>query len=1065
MAQNTGRPKEQKYVEDPLMAQLAAIGWDVLCLDDTEKHDPEKSFRTSLADVIIERELKAALLRINPWLNDTQVDDLVLQIRTYPTNKLLENNIEILERITQGLSCDEEETGETNKPIHIIDYSNVDAFNIETTKNHFLAISQYKVRIPGTETHIIPDIVLFVNGLPLVVIECKAPDIEDPVLEGIEQLMRYQDERGSRVPEGVPELFYYNQFMVSTCYHCAKYSTITGKQSHFIEWKDPYPFKLSDIKESGTVSSQELLVAGMLEPSHLLDIVQNYTVFIEDDEYRTIKIAPRYMQYRGARKIIERLRSGNAAEEKGGTIWHTQGSGKSLTMMFVIRKMYNSADLHDYKIVLLIDRKDLQTQIFKTSSAIRYACNVAGSIEGLKKQIRNSASDVSIAMVHKFGEHSENEAQEDKKKRKTKDHKKRVAESTFPILNTSPKILVMIDEAHRSEYSELAANMWRSMPNSVKVAFTGTPIDKTTETFGGYIDAYTMRQAVKDEIIVEIKYEGRATESSISDADAMNRRFMDIFSYLEGEEQQKIMGRYTAKGYLEHKDVIRAKASDMLDHYIGTVFPNGFKAQVVAVSREAAYRYKTVLEELLPQKIAVLKKDNPQCVDIGQLEKLNVACVISASGNDEPYFKELADETTNNNIISGFKVGFREESKKGYDSSYGILVVTSMLLTGFDAPIEQVMYLDKVIRDHTLLQAIARVNRTCGADKKCGYVVDYVGVTGYLKTALSAYADADIAETISVLKNNSQDIDSLNSAYHYIIQFIDDKLKVATLGETEQIIEELVADERLREEFNAKFRVFSKFFDRVLPNPTALEYSTAYKRLSFIRQSVANRCRDPRFSMRDASKKVRAIIEEFLNVNGVNLRIEPISILDSDFVGKLKGKSTRAKCDELTYGILEYINVNTPKDPEFYERMSEKLEKILQLFKDNWDALYEELQILRREDIVEGREREETYGYNPITEMPFFALLKAEIFGTKGYSEFSEQEFDILKDLANDVLARLRIDSGTINFWNNVSMQNQLRTHIINQLLRTFPSVFGKRKEIAQKIMELGFQHYGKESR
>lgn len=1043
-----GRPTELKYVEEPLLQQLKALGWDVLALDDSDKHDPEKSFRTSLAEVIIVKKLKEALARLNPWLIDMQIDDLCIQLQNYPypMDKLLENNIEIFDRIVEGLSADNEETGEINCPVRIIDWSDADAFDKSLTQNDFLAISQFKVRLQGKEEHIIPDVVLFVNGLPLVVIECKAPDIAEPIAEGIEQLFRYQDRRDAATAEGVPELFFYNQFVISTSYHSARYTSITGGRSHFIEWKDPYPFKLTDIKVAGVPSSQEVLTAGMLEPSHLLDIVQNYTVFIDDDEGRTIKIVPRYMQYRGARKIVERLRK----DQAGGTLWHTQGSGKSLTMMFVIRKMFNSADLKDYKIVLLIDRKDLQSQLFKTTKAIKFAVNEAGSIEGMKKLIQNTASDVTVAMVHKFGERKETVGK-------------------FPVLNESGKILVMIDEAHRSEYSDLAANMWRSMPNSIKVAFTGTPITKTTDTFGGYIDAYTMRQAVEDEVVVEIKYEGRATDSEITDHDAMNRAFVDVFGYMETEAQQEIMGKYTARGYLEAWEIIREKVSDMLNHYIRTVFSNGFKAQVVGVSKEAAHRYKVAIDELLPEKIAALKTDNPLNIDIAKLEQVKTACIISTAPNEDPHLKVYGNEQDNEMIVDGFKAPFGGKGKKGGDGNYGIIVVTAMLMTGFDAPIEQVMYLDKVLKNHTLLQAIARVNRTYGADKKCGYVVDYVGVTNHLREALAEYADADIDETVAAMKNPAQDIDSLNSAYNNILQFIHDKVGANSLDDTGTIIEELVADDKLRDEFNALFSVLSKLFDRVLPNPAALDYSNTFRLLAFIRESVAKLTRDPRLSMKDASKKVRAIIEEYLTVNGVALEIEPISLLSSDFLedAKKKSKSDRAVSDEIKYAVREYINVNTPKDPELFARLSEKLEALLQEFKDNWADLREALENFR-DEIIEGRQREKTYGYEAEHEMPFFALLKQELYGDKDFADLDEDDFNALKDLTNDVLERFKTDAAAVNFWNNESMQNTLRTFFITKLIapeikRRVPNVFKKRKEIAQRLLELGFQHYGRD--
>lgn len=1061
----SGRPSELEHVETPLLEQLGRLGWTVVQLDDSEKHDLSKSFRDNLREVIIPSRLKAALKRLNPWLTDIQVDDLCGQVQNYPhtTSHTLENNEEVYDIITEGLRADNEETGEANCHVKLIDWMDVDGYDGPGhTENDFLAISQYKIRIPGKEEHIIPDIVLFVNGLPLVVIECKAPDINEPMAEGIDQLLRYQNRRGAEEIEGVPELFFYNQFVISTCFHDCRYSSITGGVAHFMEWKDAYPYRLSEIKADGKPSAQEITVAGMLEPSHLLDIVQNFIAFKDEDNGMRVKLVPRYMQYRGACRIIERLRKA-AAGEKGGTLWHTQGTGKTFTMMFVIRKMYNSQDLCDYKVVLLVDRKDLQTQMLKSTKTVRYAINTAGSIEGLKKLIENTASDVTIALVHKFGEPNKNK--KDKKKGATLSEKQK--SSTFPVLNRSERILVMIDEAHRSEYSELAANMWNSMPNSVKVAFTGTPISKTTDNFGGYIDTYTMMQAQEDGIVVEIKYEGRATDSEITDHDAMNHAFIDVFGYLEDDEQFEILGKYTVRGYLEAEEVIRKKASDMLDHYISTVFANGFKAQVVGVSKEAAYRYKKAMDDLLPQKIAALEAHNPDHIDIEQLKKLMTACIISGGGgNEDAHLKPFTDEAKNELIIDGFKAPFGETGLKGGDGNYGIIIVTAMLLTGFDAPIEQVMYLDKKITNHNLLQAITRVNRTCGANKKCGYVVDYVGITNHLKEALSDYLDADRDEIIASLKDKSKDIDALNSAYNEIMQFLDEKVGYP-LEKASEIIEELCFDDELREEFNGRFSVMSKLFDRVLPNPAALAYSDDYKRLAFIRESVSKMTRNPRFSNKDASKKVRAIIEEYLSVNGVNMEIAPISLLSDDFLkGEGSKKSDRAASEEIKYAVREYININMPKDPELYARLSERLEEILEQFKNNWAELRKALEQLRR-DIKAGRTKENTYGYDPSHEMPFLGLLKTQFFGKKTFDELSQEQIGCLKDLTDDLLSQIKRETQVVNFWSNSSKQDELRTFIIRKLIspdirRKVPDVMKRRKDIAQQIMELGYQHFGR---
>ena len=1062
----SGRPSELDYVETPLLNQLKKLGWTVVALNDNEKHDPKNSFRESFNDVIIPSRVKAALKRLNPWLTDAQIDDIVNEIRSYPASMshTLENNEEIYDRITEGLSADNEATGEKNAKVNLIDWLDVDGYDgKENSLNDFLAISQYKIRIPGTEAHIIPDIVLFVNGLPFVVIECKAPDIAEPIAEGIEQLLRYQNRRGSKEMEGVPELFYYNQIVIATSFHDCRYSSITGGYAHFMEWKDAYPYKLTEIAENGKPSLQEVTVAGMLEPSHLLDIVQNYIAFKDEDNGLRVKLVPRYMQYRGASKIIERLRTALPGK-KGGTLWHTQGTGKTFTMMFVIRKMYNSLDLCDYKVVLLVDRRDLQTQMFKSTKTIKYQIHVVGSIDGLKGHIQDNASDVVLALVHKFGEKEKNR----KDKKKNVSLQERTKASTFPVLNTSSKILIMIDEAHRSEYSELAANMWKSMPNSVKVAFTGTPITKTVENFGGYIDTYTMRQAEDDGIVVGIKYEGRATDSEITDHDAMNRKFLDIFGDLENEEQFEIMGKYTKAGYMEAWEIIREKASDMLDHYISTIFVNGFKAQVVAYSKEAAYRYKTVLDELLPQKIAEIEEQgNPSKIDLDTLRKLKTACIISGGGNnEEPHLKEFSNEAKNDSVIDGFKAPFGQKGLKGGDGNYGIITVTAMLLTGFDAPREQVMYLDKIIKGHNLLQAITRPNRTCGAAKTCGYLVDYAGVTNHLKDALADYADADRSSILESLRDKAADIDALNSGYNEIMQFLTEKVGY-DLSHTSEIIEELCVNEELREEFNGRFSVLSRLFDRVLPDPAALKYSDELKQLAFIRESVARATRNPRLSNRDASKKVRAIIEEYLAVKGVNIEIEPIPLLSEDFLsGDYKKKSDRAACEEIKYAVKEYINVNMPKDPELIARISEQLEAILVTFKNNWKALREALEKLR-EEIKKGRKKENTYGYEPTHEMPFLGLLKSEFFGQKSYEELTEEQMMTLKNLTDDILSRFKTETATVNFWEKDAAQKNLRAYLLKQLLskevkKVVPDIVKRRNDITQKLMELGFQHFGR---
>lgn len=1020
---NTKANNELTYVEEPFIAHLEKVGWTV------ERWKGAKGCRADFGDVILESQAKATLLKLNPWLTDSQAEDLVTELHNFEGLSLIDRNREGDERLAVGLSAYNEETGEDNQPVRLIDYA-------EPKNNSFLAVSQF--RIQRLEKEIIPDIVMFVNGLPLVVAECKSSTLKEPFFDGVAQIERYKRD--------FPDLFSYNQFVISTCRHAAKYTTITGDAENYLEWKEPYPYPLSEIDPTGgIVPNQEKLVWGMLSLGNFLDIVRNYTVWDG-----AIKKVPRYMQYRGARKLVERIRT----NRKGGTIWHTQGSGKSLSMMYVIRQMYHSDDLKDWKIVLIVDRDDLEKQLRQTCAVLGYTVNVAKSIEGAKKLLASEASDITLAMIHKFGETAEKDGQ-----------KKKV--SVFPELNPSDKILVMIDEAHRSEYGELAAGMIKAMPNAVRVAFTGTPITATTNTFGGVFDTYNMRQAVEDGVVVEIRYEGRAENSTVIDEEAMNGKFVDIFGYADDEEKQDIMRRYTLKGYMEADAVIRAKAADMLEHYIGTVFQNGFKAQVAAFDREAAYRYKRAFRELLAAKITALKANNPDGIDIALLEKLKVECIISSGTDDanrHPHLKALVDSTNKDAIVGeegSFKTPF---AKGGYT---GIVIVSDMLLTGFDAPVEQVLYLDKKLVNHNLLQAIARVNRTCGKDKTCGYVVDYVGITQHLKEALSEYASLEgvSEEDKDPMLSVAEDVDRLNSAYNEILTFVRDEVCYDIFTQTESVIEELVAIEELRDEYNDLFKKLSKYYDRVLPNPVALQYRDGYKQLAFIRESMANRTRDPRYSMKDASAKVRAIIEEYLAVSGVGVAVPPIDILSPDFIAGVEkpDKTDRAAVDELEYAVREYIIENTPRDPELFERFSERLNEILEAFKGNWRELRATLEKFIKNDLYNARKSENTFGYDAEHEMPFFSLLRKKVFGDRKFEELTPDEFDALKILTDDCLSRLKTETAKVDFWQHDNQIRQMRADIRSKLLdmeRTEPSISGKLNNIVQKIIELGKEHY-----
>jgi type I restriction enzyme R subunit len=617
------------------------------------------------------------------------------------------------------------------------------------------------------------------------------------------------------------------------------------------------PLFFREAKPGKSLSSQQILVAGMLRPAHFLDIVRNFTLF-QSVEGKTRKVIARYQQFRAVHKAVKRLIEGRSLaqgaerDERGGIIWHTQGSGKSLTMVFLVRKMRTLDRLGKFKIVVITDRSDLEKQLRETATLTGEAVRPSDS-DKLRREtptartqriLQENSPDIVFAMIQKYqdqdarqqaesvemtikrteitvtqielaqssvraevskpvlslvegherdfapavppsipqGERQGQEAlvkltQENgiQTTQRTKEDrlvtlKDSIQFYQFPELNNSADILVLVDEAHRSHSLTLHRNMRKALPNAAIIGFTGTPIlskDKTEtrEIFGEYIDRYLLKDAELDGATVPILYEGRTADGVVKDADSLDKVFLDMFRGYTPQELVLIKAKYATQGdVLEAPLLIEKKAADMLKHYVGSIMPEGFKAQVVAHSRAAAAIYLdklnqakarliTQLEALSPSLLALpedeqalLDAETRYLIDISphlpMLRALEIAVVISGNHNDPEPWKDWTDKDKQDIRIQSFKRRLAEGKTEKTDP-LGILVVTNMLLTGFDAPIEQVMYLDRKIVAHELLQAIARVNRTLGR-KPRGFVVDYIGVALHLNKALGDYDKADI---------------------------------------------------------------------------------------------------------------------------------------------------------------------------------------------------------------------------------------------------------------------------------------------------------------------------------
>jgi len=958
------------------------------------------------------------------------VEEVVRKITTFPGSSLIENNQAILKLLLENTSVAENrKTGERSPTVRFIDFENRD-------NNSFLAVSQFKIRILGTEHHIFPDIVLFINGLPIVVVECKSPKTKEPIPEAIDQLLRYSEQRGA-TKEGSPPLFYYNQFVVATCRNECKFGTISSHiPKHFYRWADPYPRTLNDLEHgASSPNDQQRLVAGMLDKDNLLDLIRTYTLFKVNDKGKLIKIVGRYQQFRAVKKAVAKLLTGTTRRERSGIIWHTQGSGKSLTMMFMVREMYRHPQLSHWKVVFVTDRTQLEQQLCETSQHIGFTIKVADSIARLKELLPGDSSDLVMAMIHKFQE--------------------RDLQEIFPELNPSPHILIMTDEAHRSQYALLGANLDRALPNAAKIGYTGTPIDKTEKVFGDYIDKYSMRQSIDDKVTLEIVYEGRTHNAEVTDKPGMDEKFEDVFSEYNLQERMQILGYGSRQAYLEAKETIAAKAKDMIEHYTRHIFPNGFKAQVVATSQEAAVRYEEALKEALTEKIALLEKDNPRKLDIEQLKNMRIETVISGGHNDLPHIKERSNPTKHERIIKSFKLPFDAEDE-GVKGDVGIVVVMNMLITGFDAPVEQVMYLDRVIKAHNLLQAIARVNRVGDAAKEKGFVVDYVGVGHHLKEAIDNYDEREQKEILDSLGSEEEELNALKAAHSEIMELLK-KHGLEDLNDHDAFFD-LFYDEDIRFEYQAAFEKLTKCMNVVFPRKEALNYFHDYQSLTEINALAKRHFRDQRFSIKGIPAKLRTITDDYLKSKGIEQKVEPISILDDKFEEEVgKRNRVKTKAAEVEHAIRHHLDINFDEDPELYASFTEALERILKEFKNNWQRIWEELEKLRQK--IKNMPKPPG-GLHRKKQMPFFRILAREIYGKAfGEDTFSSEELDHMVDLTRDVFDVVKREIELTGFWDSIPARNKLKAEIQKVLLserfNKLPNIIKKRNEIISRVMEV----------
>ena len=563
---------ELHLAENPAVELLESLGYAYVPPEDLDTE------RTGFKETILSARLAAALKRLNPWLSEANVARAVKAVTQVPAASLAEANEKVYTSLTYGIAL-EQDRGDGRKS-HTVRFLDFD----EPERNEWIVTRQYKVL--GSKKHIIPDVVVFANGLPLAVIECKSPTIGDAwKAEAVKQLHRYQEAGSQWKGLGAPRLFEAAQILVGSCGEQAVYGTVGTPARFFLEWKEPYPLSVKHLGErlGRKPTPQDVLLYGLLEPRNLLDIVRNFVVF-EVDGGKTVRKLTRYRQFIAVNEAMRRIRTARKPSERGGIVWHTQGSGKSLTMLWLALRLRRDEAQQQPTVVIVTDRTKLDRQI----AGVFTACGFpnperAESVRDLRRILEHPTGKTVMTTIQKFREITG-----------AGGAARRGA--VHPTLSEAANIFVMVDEAHRTQYRSLAANMRQALPNACFLGFTGTPIDKkdrsTLRTFGPYIDTYTIEQAVQDEATVPIFYESRLPELQII-GQTIDKVFDHVFADRSDDQRAAIKQRFaTEQAIAGAPRRIEAICLDLIDHYTQFIDPSGFKAQVVATSRHAAVTYQ-----------------------------------------------------------------------------------------------------------------------------------------------------------------------------------------------------------------------------------------------------------------------------------------------------------------------------------------------------------------------------------------------------------------------------------------------------------------------------------------
>jgi type I restriction enzyme R subunit len=1063
------RFNEKHLSQIPALQLLANLGYRYLT--------PEQALAMRggrLSNVLLEEVLRDSLKRINRiqhkgdnyLFSEENLQSAIQRLKNVKYDGLLRTNESVYDLLTLGVALEQSVEGDVRSfTLNYIDWKNPE-------NNVYHVTAEFAVERTRSHETARPDIVLFVNGIPFAVIECKSPKTE--VAQAVSQMIRNQRD------EYIPTLFTYAQLVIGSNKNHCKYATVGTAAKYWAVWREGREEKDEDgaalravldqpLPQEAKAGLYELLAEGfgvrepdaeylvrralteqdrtiyaLCRPERLLRMALQFTVF--DGGRR--KIA-RYQQFFAVERILGRVKQrDDAGRRGGGIVWHTQGSGKSLTMVMLAKALVLDLDIRTPRIVLVTDRVDLDKQLGNTFAACGLTPDRAKSGRDLVELVAQNKAHIVTTLIHKFDK----------------------ALSTRKFQDESTEIFVLVDETQRTQLGMFAARMRQMFPNACYIGFTGTPLLKREKSdvmrFGGIIHTYAINQAVSDGAIVPLLYEGRLVEIE------QNKTAIDVWfeRHTEGltpAQKADLKRKYARAEMLNKADqVIYMRAFDISAHFQQNWQGTGFKAQLVAPSKVAALKYKAFLDDIgeVRSEVIISAPDDREGFDDVDDDESTDEVVAFWQRMMKRYGDAEAYETQ---IVNAFKHGSDPE----------ILIVVSKLLTGFDAPRNTVLYLTRNLKEHTLLQAIARVNRLYDDDegakpKEFGYIIDYAGVLGELDQALTTYSalegfeEGDLAGALTSINDEVRQLPQRHAE-------LWDVFKTVANRQDEEAFEQLLADEKIRGGFYDRLSAYAKTlsiamsseeFITTTPENRFKGYKADLKRFTNLKAAVKLRYAES-IDYRDYEPKIQKLLDTHISANEVLKLNEPVNIFDGAAFQQVveeqgHGKPTAAKADMIAHATKRAITEHLDEDPAFFEKFS----KLIQQAIDDYRAgRISDLEYLKRaseiKDAVVNRKTDDVpevlHGNNHA--IACFGVLEP-YFGR--HVADAAQAKAVAAEAAASIWAIVERNR-VVGFWDNLDAQrramNEMDDFLYDQIRgeRGIPLTIEEMDEIINRSMQL----------